>query len=185
MPIFPLPARQVAKTAPKRTAGVPVHSPSDCGSPGQEFSPGDPLEGLTLDLASAKNVSRFCVQPRLCFLLLRIVATQVKFKSVITEASTGRNSFNCPFKLKSFVIHLRVSSSLDWFCDFPPFQAVGSTRLIVPELSVPGSDNSPQKKSLCQKATPPPSPLLSELLKKGSILATKSRLVSEGEVARS
>lgn len=47
-----------------------------------------------------------------------------------------------------------------------------------------GNDNSPQKKSLCQKATPPPSPLLSELLKKGSILATKSRLVREGELAR-
>lgn len=165
----------MAKTAPKRAAGVPVHSPSDCGSPGQEFSPGDPLEGLTLDLASAKNVSRFCVQPRLCFLLLRVVAAQVKFESVITAASFN----NCPFKLKSLVIHLHASSSLDRFCDFPPFQAVGSTRLIVPELSVPGSDNSPQKKSLCQKATPPPSPLLSELLKKGSILATKSRLVSE------
>uniref|UniRef100_A0A8C6PRD4 Bromodomain-containing protein 8 n=1 Tax=Nothobranchius furzeri TaxID=105023 RepID=A0A8C6PRD4_NOTFU len=34
-----------------------------------------------------------------------------------------------------------------------------------------------QKKPLGQKATPPPSPLLSELLKKGSILATNSRLV--------
>ncbi|XP_075887598.1 bromodomain-containing protein 8 isoform X2 [Nelusetta ayraudi] len=108
-------ARQVAKTTPKRTAGVTVHSPSDCGSPSQEFSPGDPLECLTLDLASTKN-------------------------------------------------------------------AVGSTRLIVPESSVAGND-SPQKKSLCQKATPPPSPLLSELLKKGSILATKSRLIEDGDVS--
>lgn len=64
------------------------------------------------------------------------------------------------------------------------FQGVGSTRLTVPESSVAGSDNSSQKKSLCQKATPPPSPLLSELLKKGSILATKSRLVSQAEPAR-
>ncbi|KAG5844175.1 hypothetical protein ANANG_G00158720 [Anguilla anguilla] len=33
-------------------------------------------------------------------------------------------------------------------------------------------DDSPQKKLLGQKATPPPSPLLSELLKKGSLLPT-------------
>ena len=38
-------------------------------------------------------------------------------------------------------------------------------------------DDPTQKKLLGQKATPPPSPLLSELLKKGSILATNSRLV--------
>uniref|UniRef100_A0A8P4KPV2 Bromodomain-containing protein 8 n=1 Tax=Dicentrarchus labrax TaxID=13489 RepID=A0A8P4KPV2_DICLA len=38
-------------------------------------------------------------------------------------------------------------------------------------------DDPTQKKLQGQKATPPPSPLLSELLKKGSILATNSRLV--------
>uniref|UniRef100_A0A7N6AER9 Bromodomain-containing protein 8 n=1 Tax=Anabas testudineus TaxID=64144 RepID=A0A7N6AER9_ANATE len=37
-------------------------------------------------------------------------------------------------------------------------------------------DDPTQKKLLGQKATPPPSPLLSELLKKGSILASNSRL---------
>uniref|UniRef100_A0A8D3AJA3 Bromodomain-containing protein 8 n=1 Tax=Scophthalmus maximus TaxID=52904 RepID=A0A8D3AJA3_SCOMX len=37
-------------------------------------------------------------------------------------------------------------------------------------------DDPTQKKLLCQKATPTPSPLLSELLKKGSILASNSRL---------
>lgn len=56
--LFPLSARQVAKITPKRTPGVTVHSPLDCGSPSQEFSPGDPLECLTLDLASTKNVSQ-------------------------------------------------------------------------------------------------------------------------------
>ncbi|MBN3277767.1 BRD8 protein, partial [Polyodon spathula] len=39
-------------------------------------------------------------------------------------------------------------------------------------------EDSPQKKHLGQKATPPPSPLLSELLKKGSLLPTSPRLVS-------
>uniref|UniRef100_A0A8D0CSH9 Bromodomain-containing protein 8 n=1 Tax=Sander lucioperca TaxID=283035 RepID=A0A8D0CSH9_SANLU len=43
-------------------------------------------------------------------------------------------------------------------------------------------DDPTQKKLLGQKATPPPSPLLSELLKKGSILATNSRLVCGGDL---
>ncbi|XP_041122512.1 bromodomain-containing protein 8-like isoform X5 [Polyodon spathula] len=43
-------------------------------------------------------------------------------------------------------------------------------------------EDSPQKKHLGQKATPPPSPLLSELLKKGSLLPTSPRLVGETEV---
>ncbi|XP_077121788.1 bromodomain-containing protein 8 isoform X3 [Ranitomeya variabilis] len=47
----------------------------------------------------------------------------------------------------------------------------------------PVMDDSPQQKMVGQKATPPPSPLLSELLKKGSLLSTTSpRLVSEGEM---
>ncbi|KAG1962251.1 bromodomain-containing protein [Pimephales promelas] len=44
-------------------------------------------------------------------------------------------------------------------------------------------DDSPQKKHLAPKATPPPSPLLSELLKKGNLIAASSRLVVEGDVA--
>lgn len=39
-------------------------------------------------------------------------------------------------------------------------------------------EDSPQKKLLAQKATPPPSPLLSELLKKGSLISASPRLVS-------
>ncbi|XP_040262835.1 bromodomain-containing protein 8 isoform X2 [Bufo bufo] len=46
----------------------------------------------------------------------------------------------------------------------------------------PVMDDSPQKKMVGQKATPPPSPLLSELLKKGSVLPTSPRLVSESEM---
>uniref|UniRef100_A0A8K9XA55 Bromodomain-containing protein 8 n=1 Tax=Oncorhynchus mykiss TaxID=8022 RepID=A0A8K9XA55_ONCMY len=44
-------------------------------------------------------------------------------------------------------------------------------------------DESPQKKLLGQKATPPPSPLLSELLKKGSLLPTSPRLGDENTEA--
>lgn len=62
---------------------------------------------------------------------------------------------------------------------------------MIPESPGPGNDttshgslldDATQKKLLGQKATPPPSPLLSELLKKGSILATKSRLVCGGDL---
>ncbi|GCC36227.1 hypothetical protein chiPu_0014719 [Chiloscyllium punctatum] len=58
-----------------------------------------------------------------------------------------------------------------------PETPVTSTNLETPVL-----EDSPQKKLLGQKATPPPSPLLSELLKKGSLLPTSPRLVSEAEL---
>ncbi|XP_071615075.1 bromodomain-containing protein 8 isoform X5 [Heliangelus exortis] len=61
--------------------------------------------------------------------------------------------------------------------DTPP----GSAPLDTP--MTPVTDDSPQKKMLGQKATPPPSPLLSELLKKGSLLPTSPRLVGENEMA--
>uniref|UniRef100_A0A3B5BCL0 Bromodomain-containing protein 8 n=1 Tax=Stegastes partitus TaxID=144197 RepID=A0A3B5BCL0_9TELE len=123
---LPLPARQVAKTTPKRMPSVTMHSPSGCSSPSQEFSPGDPLECLTLDLTATKNAS-------------------------------------------------------------------GAARLLTfTESSGPGTDDishgsllddPTQKKLLGQKATPPPSPLLSELLKKGSILAANSRLIGDGDLS--
>ncbi|XP_047441247.1 bromodomain-containing protein 8 isoform X2 [Mugil cephalus] len=46
-------------------------------------------------------------------------------------------------------------------------------------------DDSPQKRLLAQKATPPPSPLLSELLKKGNLISASPRLVAEGDSAGS
>ncbi|XP_013886911.1 bromodomain-containing protein 8 [Austrofundulus limnaeus] len=42
-------------------------------------------------------------------------------------------------------------------------------------------DDSPQKRILTQKTTPPPSPLLSELLKKGNLISASPRLVAEGD----
>ncbi|XP_059835271.1 bromodomain-containing protein 8-like isoform X4 [Hypanus sabinus] len=58
-----------------------------------------------------------------------------------------------------------------------PGPAVTSTNLETP--LTPVLEDSPQKKLLGQKATPPPSPLLSELLKKGSLLPTSPRLVGD------
>ncbi|KAM4732365.1 bromodomain-containing protein 8 isoform 2-T2 [Anableps anableps] len=46
-------------------------------------------------------------------------------------------------------------------------------------------EDSPQKRLLTQKATPPPSPLLSELLKKGNLISASPRLVSEGDTTAS
>ncbi|XP_034037296.1 bromodomain-containing protein 8 isoform X2 [Thalassophryne amazonica] len=46
-------------------------------------------------------------------------------------------------------------------------------------------DDSPQKRLLTQKATPPPSPLLSELLKKANLISASPRLVGEGDSAGS
>ncbi|KAL2088619.1 hypothetical protein ACEWY4_015518 [Coilia grayii] len=61
---------------------------------------------------------------------------------------------------------------------FIPVEAVGPKESLGALV-----DDSPQKKLLSQKATPPPSPLLSELLKKGSLISASPRLVVEGEVA--
>ncbi|XP_040908328.1 bromodomain-containing protein 8 isoform X2 [Toxotes jaculatrix] len=118
-------ARQVAKSTHKRVPGVTMHSPSGCSSPSQEFSPGDPLESLTLDLASTKNASGSA----------RLMT--------FTESGLGNDD-------------------------------VSHGSLL---------DDPTQKKLLGQKATPPPSPLLSELLKKGSILASNSRLIGEGDMS--
>ncbi|KAG7217302.1 hypothetical protein INR49_027846 [Caranx melampygus] len=117
------PARQVAKSTPKRVSGVTMHSPSGCSSPGQEFSPGDSLESLTLDHAATKNASGSA-------------------------------------KLMTFA----ESSGDD----------ISHGSLL---------DDPTQKKLMGQKATPPPSPLLSELLKKGSILASNSRLIGDSDVS--
>ncbi|KAJ7316613.1 hypothetical protein JRQ81_002775 [Phrynocephalus forsythii] len=62
-----------------------------------------------------------------------------------------------------------------------PDTPMGSTSLDAPMAPVP--DDSAQKKMLGQKATPPPSPLLSELLKKGSLLPTSPRLVGESDMS--
>ncbi|KAK1789273.1 hypothetical protein P4O66_015204 [Electrophorus voltai] len=69
-------------------------------------------------------------------------------------------------------------------CPSPMAQGV-AVFMPVTEAAAPGPkeaslgtvvDESPQKKLLSQKATPPPSPLLSELLKKSSLLSASPRL---------
>nr|XP_004652523.1 bromodomain-containing protein 8 isoform X8 [Jaculus jaculus] len=73
------------------------------------------------------------------------------------------------------------STPVTSFPGIPDTLPPGSAPLEAP--MTPVADDSPQKKMLGQKATPPPSPLLSELLKKGSLLPTSPRLVNESEMA--
>ncbi|XP_014411044.1 bromodomain-containing protein 8 isoform X2 [Camelus ferus] len=73
------------------------------------------------------------------------------------------------------------STPVTSFPGIPDTLPPGSAPLEAP--MTPVTDDSPQKKMLGQKATPPPSPLLSELLKKGSLLPTSPRLVNESEMA--
>ncbi|XP_041845552.1 bromodomain-containing protein 8 isoform X1 [Melanotaenia boesemani] len=95
-----------------------------------------------------------------------------------------------------------VDSQADSSVSTPPMETGGvasddtSTHSVVgvflPAADPPGSgpkdgglaalvDDSPQKRLLTQKATPPPSPLLSELLKKGNLISASPRLVAEGD----
>ncbi|XP_036443733.1 bromodomain-containing protein 8 isoform X3 [Colossoma macropomum] len=64
---------------------------------------------------------------------------------------------------------------------FTPVAELPGAGIVEAGLSSLLEDCSGQKKLLGQKATPPPSPLLSELLKKGSLLPTSPRLVADGE----
>ncbi|XP_029439170.1 bromodomain-containing protein 8 isoform X2 [Rhinatrema bivittatum] len=61
--------------------------------------------------------------------------------------------------------------------DTPPPASVSLDAPLTPVM-----DDSPQKKLMGQKGTPPASPLLSELLKKSSLLSSSPRLVSESEM---
>ncbi|XP_058533235.1 bromodomain-containing protein 8 isoform X3 [Ochotona princeps] len=89
--------------------------------------------------------------------------------ATMEEATSGVNPGTLP------------STPVTSFPGIPDTLPPGSAPLEAP--MTPVTDDSPQKKMLGQKATPPPSPLLSELLKKGSLLPTSPRLVNESEMA--
>lgn len=80
----------------------------------------------------------------------------------------------CGFSLPQVTPGTLPSTPVASFIGIPD-TPMGSTSLDAP--LTPVTDDSTQKKMLGQKATPPPSPLLSELLKKGSLLPTSPRLV--------
>ncbi|XP_034746486.1 bromodomain-containing protein 8 isoform X6 [Etheostoma cragini] len=129
--------------------------------------------------------------------------TELKRKNTIASYQARQVANNTPKRVPSITMHSPSDSPSKESSPGDPLEcltldlvstknASGSTRLMsIAESSGPGNDDislgslldePTQKKILGQKGTPPPSPLLSELLKKGSILATNSRLIGEGDV---
>uniref|UniRef100_A0A8C1QML2 Bromodomain-containing protein 8 n=1 Tax=Cyprinus carpio TaxID=7962 RepID=A0A8C1QML2_CYPCA len=81
---------------------------------------------------------------------------------------------NTPKRVASVTILILQSEFVIYFNNHPsPLPGPGVVEASLGSLL----DESTQKKLLGQKITPPPSPLLSELLKKGSLLPTSPRLV--------
>ncbi|XP_077597089.1 bromodomain-containing protein 8-like isoform X1 [Stigmatopora nigra] len=135
----------------------------------------------------------------------KLEGEEVELKRKGTDAAYQARQVakNTPRRAAGAIMHSATScnSSLEFTsvdtlpCSNPDFSPIkdiptsGSVRL----LSFPDSsgsinehssycDENTQKKLLAQRGTPPPSPLLSELLKKGNILATTSRLTGERDV---
>lgn len=79
--------------------------------------------------------------------------------------------------------HLFCSSQAQGVGIFLPVTEVSGSGPKDGGLAALVENDSPQKRHLTQKTTPPPSPLLSELLKKGNLIASP-RLVSCGNYLR-
>nr|XP_017208471.1 bromodomain-containing protein 8 isoform X1 [Danio rerio] len=123
---------------------------------------------------------------------------EVKRKATDAAYQARQAVKNTPKRVPSVTVRSpsgACSPSLDFpigdSSEDPGSTAAGPT-VFVPLTELPGPgvveaslgsllDESTQKKLLGQKITPPPSPLLSELLKKGSLLPTSPRLAVEGE----
>ncbi|XP_056587240.1 bromodomain-containing protein 8 isoform X2 [Triplophysa dalaica] len=127
---------------------------------------------------------------------------EVKRKATDAAYQARQAVKNTPRRVPSVTLH-SPSGACSPCLDFPigdssedPSNTVAWSTVSVPLAELPGPgvveaslgsllDESTQKKLLGQKITPPPSPLLSELLKKGSLLPTSPRLAVEGEATPS
>ncbi|XP_056302840.1 bromodomain-containing protein 8 isoform X2 [Danio aesculapii] len=123
---------------------------------------------------------------------------EVKRKATDAAYQARQAVKNTPKRVPSVTVR-SPSGACSPSLDFPigdssedPGSAAAGPTVFVPLTELPGPgvveaslgsllDESTQKKLLGQKITPPPSPLLSELLKKGSLLPTSPRLAVEGE----
>uniref|UniRef100_A0A8D3AMP1 Bromodomain-containing protein 8 n=1 Tax=Scophthalmus maximus TaxID=52904 RepID=A0A8D3AMP1_SCOMX len=126
-----------------------------------------------------------------------------KRKATETAYQARQAVKNTPKRLPSVTVRSPLGASppaLDSQADSsaptPPMDTGGGVGVFLPVADAPGpgpkdaglaalADDSPQKRLLTQKATPPPSPLLSELLKKGNLISASPRLVAEGDSAGS
>ncbi|XP_051537481.1 bromodomain-containing protein 8-like isoform X2 [Myxocyprinus asiaticus] len=123
---------------------------------------------------------------------------EVKRKATDAAFQARQALKNTPKRVPSVTVRSH-SGAFSPSLDFPigdsseePSTAGAGSTVFVPLAELPGPgvveaslgsllDEATQKKLLGQKITPPPSPLLSELLKKGSLLPTSPRLAVEGE----
>lgn len=167
-------ARQAVKNTPKRLPSVSVRSPLGASPPPMESQtdslvPTPPLDtvGVTAEDTNTHPVVR-TLQSKRCRGTL--------VKSCSAPAATRRPPAASTSQLSD--PNLSVCQ----------VQGVG---VFLPVTDAPGPgpkdgglaalvDDSPQKRLLAQKATPPPSPLLSELLKKGNLISASPRLVRAG-----
>uniref|UniRef100_H3BCD6 Bromodomain-containing protein 8 n=1 Tax=Latimeria chalumnae TaxID=7897 RepID=H3BCD6_LATCH len=122
---------------------------------------------------------------------------EVKRKATDAAYQARQAAKNAPKRLPSVTVRSPLGSTspgVDYpMVDTPQSAAEEGTVNVSSENSgapsaplesplTPVIDDSPQKKLLGQKATPPPSPLLSELLKKGSLLPSSPRLATASEL---
>uniref|UniRef100_A0A3B5BB83 Bromodomain-containing protein 8 n=1 Tax=Stegastes partitus TaxID=144197 RepID=A0A3B5BB83_9TELE len=124
-----------------------------------------------------------------------------KRKATETAYQARQAVKNTPKRLPSVTVRSPLGTSpptMDSQADssVPTICAAQGVGVFLPAADPPGPvpkdgglaalvDDSPQKRLLTQKATPPPSPLLSELLKKGNLISASPRLVAEGDSAGS
>ncbi|XP_051960315.1 bromodomain-containing protein 8 isoform X2 [Xyrauchen texanus] len=127
---------------------------------------------------------------------------EVKRKATDAAYQARQAVKNTPKRVPSVTV-CSPSGACSPSLDFPigdsseePNTAGAGATVFVPLAELPGPgvvdvslgsllDEATQRKLLGQKITPPPSPLLSELLKKGSLLPTSPRLAVEGESSSS
>ncbi|XP_072518938.1 bromodomain-containing protein 8 isoform X4 [Salminus brasiliensis] len=107
--------------------------------------------------------------------------TPKRLSGVTMRSPSGAASPGLDFNLGDSSEDLGTAAPGAGSAVFTPVAELPGAGLVEVGLSSLLEDCAGQKKLLGQKATPPPSPLLSELLKKGSLLSTSPRLVADGE----
>uniref|UniRef100_A0A8B9K469 Bromodomain-containing protein 8 n=1 Tax=Astyanax mexicanus TaxID=7994 RepID=A0A8B9K469_ASTMX len=101
---------------------------------------------------------------------------EVKRKATDAAYQARQAVRNTPKRLSGVTMRSPSGSASPGSAVFTPVAELAGAGLVEVGLSSLLEDCSNQKKLLGQKTTPPPSPLLSELLKKGSLLSASPRL---------
>lgn len=165
-------ARQAVKNTPKRLPSVTVRSPLGASPPNIDSqadclvsTPPMDTGGVASDDSSTHSIVRriltlrdYCL--KWCFLDLNTVDFHHIFFLFLLQLCFIHCCF---FQCQGVRVFLPMTDGQG------PGPKDGGLAAII--------DDSPQKRVLAQKVTPPPSPLLSELLKKGNLISVSPRLV--------